>query len=629
MIGPNIALSPSSPESNSNAGSSSGSDDDIVTGEASPGSGLFSLMPGWFFHSAAAAPTATQGAATSSTSSAYKSVLVNNGGMTFNLEFTLADNPTANFEDDVINAAKLLSAAISNQVTVNLVIGFGEVGGQTLSNGSAAAGPSSGNYKSYSSVVSALKSNATAGDTNFSSLPAGSSIDGNSNVVVWNAELKALGFTGASSADDGVAGFATDISDSLMVGVALHELTHALGRSPYGPGPDIFDLFRFSAAGTRVYDGSVPGPASYFSVDGGVTKLADYGQNSDPSDFANPNYGTPLSNLSPDDAFNQYYDSNTYQYLTSLDLTQLDVLGFNTVPAAAKKYVSYDFNGDGSADVLWRNSNGGIWAWDSNGSGGYASKAVGNPGTSYTVAGVGDFNGDAEADLLLRDNSSGATAIWDSNGSGGVTVKKLGTVGTSYTVAGVGDFNGDGSADILWRNSNGGLWLWGSNGSGGFTSKAVGNPGANYSVVGVGDFNGDGAADMLLRDNTSGATAIWEMNGSGVTVAKLGTPSTSFTVAGVGDFNHDGKADILWRNSNGGLWIWSSNGSGGFTSAGVGNPGTSVTVQGVSDFNGDGYADILLRSDTGAVSLWTNNQAGGFTHAAVATLASSWSIQGG
>ena len=68
---------------------------------------------------------------------------------------------------------------------------------------------------------------------------------------------------------------------------------------------------------------SIPETAAYFSVDGGNTKLADYGQNSDPSDFLN-------DSLSPEDPFNEFYDSNTIQHLTNLDLRQLDVLGFNT-----------------------------------------------------------------------------------------------------------------------------------------------------------------------------------------------------------------------------------------------------------------------------------------------------------
>jgi hypothetical protein len=39
--------------------------------------------------------------------------------------------------------------------------------------------------------------------------------------------------------------------------------------------------------GTRLIDGNDTATAAYFSVDGGNTKLADFGQTSDPSDFLN------------------------------------------------------------------------------------------------------------------------------------------------------------------------------------------------------------------------------------------------------------------------------------------------------------------------------------------------------
>ena len=83
--------------------------------------------------------------------------------------------------------------------------------------------------------------------------------------------------------------------------MALHELTHAMGRVPYGPQPDIFDLFRFTSVGTRLFMAGATAPAAFFSLDGGNTKIADLGKTSDASDFLNS--GVQGSN----DPFNEYY----------------------------------------------------------------------------------------------------------------------------------------------------------------------------------------------------------------------------------------------------------------------------------------------------------------------------------
>src|SRR5205085_4326599 len=127
------------------------------------------------------------------------------------------------------------------------------------------------------------------GDTTFNALPSGSTIQGQSSVAVWNAQLKLWGLLSANdtTTDDGSATFATDINPNLLVGVALHELTHAMGRVPYGSQPDVFDFYRFTSAGTRLFQGSATAPAAYYSLDGGVTKIADYGRTSDSSDFLN------------------------------------------------------------------------------------------------------------------------------------------------------------------------------------------------------------------------------------------------------------------------------------------------------------------------------------------------------
>ena len=166
----------------------------------------------------------------------------------------------------------------------------------------------------------------------------------------------------------------------------------------------------------------------------------------------------------------------------------------------------------------------------------------------------GDFNGDGEADILWR-NTSGDTYIWNSNSSGGFAGVDLGIVDTSWQIAGTGDFNGDGKADILWRNTSGDTYIWNSNSSGVFAGIDLGIVDKSWQIAGTGDFNGDGKADILWR-NTSGDTYIWNSNSSGgFAGVDLGIVDTSWQIAGTGDFNGDGKADILWKNTSGDTYI--------------------------------------------------------------------------
>ena len=212
-------------------------------------------------------------------SASGSTVAVTSGGITIDLLFdNAAMAAPASFRAGIIQAATILAGTITDKITVNLIIDYSGTGG------GAAAGPDSGFYESYSSVRADLINNATPGDQTFNALPTGSSVQGQTNVAVWNAQLKLWGLMNPNdtTTDDGSATFATDIDPSLLVGVALHELTHALGRVPYGAQPDVFDLFRFTGLGTRLFSGDSTAPPAYFSIDGGHTKLADFGQHSGP-----------------------------------------------------------------------------------------------------------------------------------------------------------------------------------------------------------------------------------------------------------------------------------------------------------------------------------------------------------
>jgi len=125
-----------------------------------------------------------------------------------------------------------------------------------------------------------------------------------------------------------------------------------------------------------------------------------------------------------------------------------------------------DFSGDGRADILWRNmATGDVYTWILNpdGSIGAASSYLGNISLSYAIAGTGDFNGDGTFDLLWRNTQSGNVSVWFLHGGaftgGGFNFGDVSDLG--YQIVGVGDFNGDGIYDLLWRKeSTGDNSIW-------------------------------------------------------------------------------------------------------------------------------------------------------------------------
>jgi len=169
----------------------------------------------------------------------------------------------------------------------------------------------------------------------------------------------------------------------------------------------------------------------------------------------------------------------------------------------------------------------------------------GAPTSATEVAGVGDFNGDGKADILWRNTSTGMVTMWLMNGTSRINWAVLVEPGnTDWTVAGVGDFNGDGKADILWRNTSTGMvtmWLMdGSTRIGWAIILSAGS--AKYTPAGE-SLIGYGKSDILWHNITGMATA-WLMNettSSDRDITKSGTADRN--VAGVGRCGGDNKSD--------------------------------------------------------------------------------------
>jgi hypothetical protein len=252
---------------------------------------------------------------------------------------------------------------------------------------------------------------------------------------------------------------------------------------------------------------------------------------------------------------------------------------------------SGDFNADGKADILWRNANGELGEWVSNGGAGatgFNKLDLGNVDPSWAIQGTGDFNGDGTSDILWQ-NTNSDIAIWYSVSTGGYSPVDLGVEDPSWSIQRIGDFNADGKADIWWRNANGEVGVWLSNGgtgAAGFTKLDLGNVSTDWVTQGVGDFNADGTSDILWRNTVNGDAAVWFISSNGAfSPLDLGVVDLSWTIAGVGDYNADGKADILWRNTNGAVGEWLSNagaGYNGFNKIVLTNAPTSWSIVGTN-----------------------------------------------
>lgn len=544
------------------------------------------------------------------------SVQAGAGQATFNLELDAnAASAPSSYISGWTTAATLLSEAIADPITVNIEIGYTEypADNSAISAGWAYGGPAYGSSYTYTELRHFL-SGTGASDviSAINALPSTSSLNGVTDFYVASTEEKAFGQIAASAtAIDGYAGFGTGW-DGAIVGGALHEFTHAMGRIP---GGSVLSLFRYTGSGTHDFSGDVPAASTYFSTDGGATVLANFGENSDPSDFLN-------NSLTVNDPFDEviYTGANA---LTSLDRTMLDMLGFGSATISVAAGSVSDFDGDGRSDVLWHdNANGdtGYWTTDSNGAV-TGLHDYGSGSTAYAVVGVGDFDGDGKAEALWYSAANADTGYWTTDANGTVTgFYDYGKGSTAYVVAGVGDFDGSGRDEVLWHNdADGDTGYWATDSSGTVTGfHDYGERSTASVVAGVGDFDGNGRAEVLWHDQANGDTGYWTTDSNGTVTGfhDYGNGSTTYAIAGVGDFDGKGRDEVLWQDKatgDTGYWATDSNGNlTGFHDFGFGD--TTYAIAGVGDYNGDGRSDVLWHNNAnGDTGYWMTDSNGTVT----------------
>jgi hypothetical protein len=234
----------------------------------------------------------------------------------------------------------------------------------------------------------------------------------------------------------------------------------------------------------------------------------------------------------------------------------LSGVGFpGTAPSSTWTFLGVgDFNHDGTADLAWQDQNTSdsqnglvaMWLMSENSPG--ATSSMTFPGTvppaSYKLLGVGDFDGNGTADLAWRDvntsdSSYGSVGIWLMNTSGnlsGVTFPGTATP-SSWKLLAIGDFNQDHTSDMVWQDQNQtttdsdhglvGIWLL----SGGNLSQATFPIRSNTSQdqLTIGNVVGDAPPDLMWQDMGAEQVLDWRIQ-SNATVVQSSVLMQSITV---------------------------------------------------------------------------------------------------
>jgi len=266
-----------------------------------------------------------------------------------------------------------------------------------------------------------------------------------------------------------------------------------------------------------------------------------------------------------------------------------------------------DFNGDGFADMVYRDSNSLQWSIHlHNRNQATVTDNISGMSVveSWEYNGTGDFNGDGNDDVIIRNSRSGRWYIYNMAGS---EITRRGYVGiadaSQLEVQAVADFNLDGMSDVLLRNVNTGEWSISLINDKSVSSE-ISPPMSRvttWNVVSASDFDGNGSPDILIRNSNSGAWYVYLYSATDITRRGYITALTSDLaeqVQGVADFDGDGIADILMRNTETGEWrIAFMNGLSPLGTVTVALPSDSSGVFHVADdFDRDGRADVVIRT---------------------------------
>jgi hypothetical protein len=282
-----------------------------------------------------------------------------------------------------------------------------------------------------------------------------------------------------------------------------------------------------------------------------------------------------------------------------------------------------DFDGDASADVLVGTATG-VLLCHGLGDGTLGSTAIVASETDVLRIHAADFDGDGVLDYVAVRPS--AVEVRLGMGAGAFGSAQLVDAGNESRRVLVRDFDGDGELDLaIARASADAVDVRLGRGDGTFDAPRTFGVGRDPVDLDASDLDGDGALDLVVSCRQDGFVEIHHGAGDGSFgfATRFECSATQELVgAAVGDFDADSQADVVFHDSSGFATVHFGLGGGAFESSVEQSVGAAVLCGRAGDVDLDGAVDLVIgHAGTTGVSVLLGDGQGALAHVASVGLA--------